>query len=754
MFIFPLPISFNMTFSSVSVLGCLFAGISAVKAQISLSDVPQASCAGNAATATATFSTSMTIETGSQRIPAGDFWEQMGAVWVFSTDSEGIEFSGLGIPGAGAEPDIPQMDIDALVLDDSKTAWTLNVPTASGANEFDIVFQAATPTSAGSSIAVPSTTSAPISTTASSVSGAISAGQSITTTTTPTSVPARFRKRQPSRAQLAPRASATGGTFNLIISGTYPCNLNPSIGLVPGPTVTGGNPTVAAQCSKNSISTNKAAWTAYAGNKYMSSMLSAAAPAPTAPQVDAASLFGHDVGAQDFCTYSSKCDAIQCGDIADASTGANLVIQRYLTYTSLVNFNNYLYAIYEALYDSGTIGIAGTGELVKTFFTNPDPPVTWQQILSVLGPLLGIFSAAAGGVGAAAASAVSGVVSGIVGVVASVGNTDTKPVADKRFDELGTIDEFIKEFLQATANGVEAAYEQFIGNASSVTWSGSDLVSEDDPNHNGIFGEGDWVDANNFNTANMQKTMLDNFVRIISYKSINYAWNDSNAFIMYVPYNTPIKNADGKMDSIDEDYCTSNLQKSDDDKILTICNAPGPGMARLFSADSDDSDTGNNLEAPKGYNVHYEVIPGETFFTSAATHGSVASWIAGDFDYDLSKSFEGLTTGTTLSSDDVTKLTTLSISPETAGFFNIPVCRILDLRAFPPAGGKTCGCNDAAAVGGMPGSTAKFSDNVSKDVMDWLSQKTQAVCISIPGPAGTPPSCSNTGGCPKDLYTG
>lgn len=299
---------------------------------------------------------------------------------------------------------------------------------------------------------------------------------------------------------------------------------------------------MAAQCSKNSISTNQAAWTAYAANKYMSSVLKAAAPAPTAPQVYAASLFAHEVGAQDLCTYSSKCDAIQCGNIADASTGANIVIQRYLTYTSLVNFNNYLNAIYEALFDSGTIGIAGTGELVKTFFTNPDPPVTWQQILSVLGPLLGIFSAAAGGISATVSGAVSGIISGVVGVAVNAANTETKPVADKRFDELGTIDEFIKEFLQATANGVEAAYEQYIRNASSSLWSGSDILSDDDPNRNGIFGTGDWVDSKNFNTANMQKTMLDNFVRVISDKSINYAWNDSKAFIMYVPYNTPIKN--------------------------------------------------------------------------------------------------------------------------------------------------------------------------------------------------------------------
>ena len=76
--------------------------LSAVKAQITLSDVPQASCNGDVATGTATISTDYTLPTGSQRIPAGDFWDQMGAVWVFSTDTEGIQFSDLTIPGAGA----------------------------------------------------------------------------------------------------------------------------------------------------------------------------------------------------------------------------------------------------------------------------------------------------------------------------------------------------------------------------------------------------------------------------------------------------------------------------------------------------------------------------------------------------------------------------------------------------------------------------------------------------------------------------
>lgn len=734
--------------------------LSVVRAQIIISEVPQASCAGEVATGTATFSTEMTLPTGSQRIPAGSFWDQMGAIWVFSTDTDGITFSDLGIPGSGAQADIPPMDISALQepATGSKTAWTLVVPTVSGANEFDIVFQAVPPQSTTRPNSVPTTTTA-----ATTITGApVTSSPVSSVSTAPANLdlaaaPARFRRREyPGihfrKRQSAPATSATGGTFHLMIKGTYPCNLNPSLGLQPGPSITGAsNPTVAAQCSKNSISTNAAAWTAYAANKYMSSMLSAAAPAPTAPQVNAATLFGHDVGAQDSCTYSSKCDSIQCGSIADASTGKPIVIQRYLAYTSLVNFNNYLYAVYDALFDSASIGLAGTGQLVDTFFTNPDPPVTWEQILSVLSPLLGMFSAGLGGVGASAAGAVTGVIGSIFGVVTSIGNAQAKPVVDKRFTEFSSIDEFIKQFLQATANGVQSAWQQYVGNASAASWSGSDIVGPDDPNHDGIFGTGIWVDQRNFNTANMQKIMLDNFVRIISYKAINYAWNDSQAFIIYVPYNTPIKDEKGNMKQggVDQDWCEQNLLRNNDDKILTICDAPGPGMAHLYSATGDNSDAGNNQLAPKGYNAPYDIVPGETFFTSGATHGSVASWLAGDFGYDISKSFQSLSTGSDISNDDITKLSQLKISPETPGFFNLPVCRTLDLRALPAAGGSFCGCSDKAAIGGTSGSTAKFSDNVQSAIMDWISKQRQPNCIPNYESA---PSCS--GGCPSDIYSG
>lgn len=115
---------------------------STVKAQITLPSLT--GCVGNP-TGTATYSTQMTVETGTERIVAGDFWSQLGAVWVFSSDSEAAEFGQPGIPGFGAGfggGGPPAAAQGALKLDPSKTAWTLSVPTSSLGGEWDIVFAA------------------------------------------------------------------------------------------------------------------------------------------------------------------------------------------------------------------------------------------------------------------------------------------------------------------------------------------------------------------------------------------------------------------------------------------------------------------------------------------------------------------------------------------------------------------------------------------------------------------------------------
>ena len=276
---------------------------SSVQAQIALSEVPVASCAGNAISGTATYTTDMMLPTDqSQRIPAGDFWDQEGAVWEFSTDTPGVKFAFLGIPGAGAET-IPQADIDALKIDDSSTVWTLSVPTPS-VGQYDIVFGVATPsattslsssvgtaTSGTASITVaPGTTStagtASIASITSTPSPSVSSSAGVvpnpTTTMNPAvakrwrhrsfvfplplSINAKHRALVGAKFKRAPQATTTiaAGQYHLIIKGTYPCADEPGLGLQPPPSQSGtSDPRIVTACSQNSILPSAAVWSAY-----------------------------------------------------------------------------------------------------------------------------------------------------------------------------------------------------------------------------------------------------------------------------------------------------------------------------------------------------------------------------------------------------------------------------------------------------------------------------------------------------------
>ena len=269
-------------------------------AQVDLEPIDTASgCASKGLTGTVTYSTAISRATGAQRIPAGDFWEQQGAQWVFDTDTSGIEFSNLAIPGVGSPADdTPQADKDAIKLDDSKTKWTLVVPSGAGMYghnslgipssngsidddlaQKDIVWQAASPTAAAPSTAV----SAPSSTEAVTTSSTFVAG-------------ARFRRQADS-------------SYNLKITGVVGCSDSAVAGPIATPTsgASGAsNPTQASLCSNAGISTGTAAWSAYGVDGWFSSLLSANAPAPTAPQVDAAALLKNEVGAADNCGYTAS----------------------------------------------------------------------------------------------------------------------------------------------------------------------------------------------------------------------------------------------------------------------------------------------------------------------------------------------------------------------------------------------------------------------------------------------------------------
>lgn len=170
---------------------------------------------------------------------------------------------------------------------------------------------------------------------------------------------------------------------------------------------------------------------------------------------------------------------------------------------------------------------------------------------------------------------------------------------------------------------------------------------------------------------------------------------------------------------------------------------------------------------PQGWSEPFSVLPSEPFNITSAIKGSVASWQVGDFNYDAASQYQdAFSSGQPLTSDLVKALQALDIAPETAGFFNIPVCATYDLRFFPPAassGGPGCeylvalnvqgeaaltitvSCNACGqGLGGKPGSSAKFWDNANKIVQAALTAPppcTQAyettVCVQI---------------CPSDPY--
>ena len=257
-------------FKSISPLILLY---TSVNAQITLPTVT--GCIGNPA-GTATFTTDLSVETGTERIVAGDFWNQIGAVWIFSTDTEGIEFSQPGIPGYGAGfggGGPPAAAESALKLDDSKTEWTLVVPASTLGGEWDIDFAASAST--GSSAAVSPSSSAASSSAPPPSSSVTSAASPLPTssaaaiakrylrandelapqTTSVGFLPRRLQKPMPVGAKF--RRQAAAGQVHLIISATLPC-LGPSASAT-----VSGNPTIASECDNNDISTNAAAWTTY-----------------------------------------------------------------------------------------------------------------------------------------------------------------------------------------------------------------------------------------------------------------------------------------------------------------------------------------------------------------------------------------------------------------------------------------------------------------------------------------------------------
>ena len=119
-----------MVTKTTETLGCLLLLLSNyANAQVTINVVSRSDICTNGLSGIAgTYSTVQAHATGGQRIPAGDFWSEAGATWVFSTDDEDVFFSdvGFGVGPVGAGP----ADSSAVKLGPSSKAWTLDVPSS------------------------------------------------------------------------------------------------------------------------------------------------------------------------------------------------------------------------------------------------------------------------------------------------------------------------------------------------------------------------------------------------------------------------------------------------------------------------------------------------------------------------------------------------------------------------------------------------------------------------------------------------
>ena len=247
--------------SWLSVLVCLLSFFQNVFAQITIASVPSSGCDGKPF-GSATYSTDLTLPTGSQRIVAGDFWQQAGAQWNFSTDTQGIEFSSLGIPGWGAEPDIPQADHDALKIDDSKTVWRLTLPTTQpSGGEYDIVFVAGPPVVSGA--AQPTAVArrdVQVEKRGDSPEELLSRHPH-QSPPTKTPVPELEIRGGSLSSRMRHRRQSNAGEFHLVIEGAVNC-LQDSGGSPAEASMT-SSPKIASLCANNEISTATQSWTAY-----------------------------------------------------------------------------------------------------------------------------------------------------------------------------------------------------------------------------------------------------------------------------------------------------------------------------------------------------------------------------------------------------------------------------------------------------------------------------------------------------------
>jgi len=119
-------------------------------------------------------------------------------------------------------------------------------------------------------------------------------------------------------------------------------------------------------------------------------------------------------------------------------------------------------------------------------------------------------------------------------------------------------------------------------NVTTLAWSGDPSLPDSDIYQQGVFEGGFWVNSNY--TQGLTDHLLENMVRVFTYKMVNFALIDSGCFIVFVPYGTSVKGLDGNtiQGGVDENWCKTNLKNKDHLGTLTLCDAGG-GMARIIN---------------------------------------------------------------------------------------------------------------------------------------------------------------------------
>ena len=537
--------------------------------------------------------------------------------------------------------------------------------------------------------------------------------------------------------RLLPRQDA--GKVNIIVKGIRPCTYLP-------PTPTGpeykANSIDAFRCRNHKISANKDTWTSYDVNSYMTKVLNEPGPGPSEPgRVNGAALIFNDVNPHggDIPRWQTQTNDISCGDVQDGDTGSLISIQRFIAYQAVVNYCNWLFNIKTAVEQGADDASLRIGTVIQRFYSVDRPGTAVANILSIVGPFFGMFA----GIFAPIAP-VSGLFGGLAGIFGQAANiaivNSLQPEADKRWDQFANDTEVISKYVNVLRKSLEEAYNQVLGpNTSRSIWTGPGPPEH--PMKDGVFGTGFF--ANTQNLDQVKSRIPENMVRFFLYKAINFAWTDSACFIVYVPYGQSVKLPDGSLRSegIDEDYCKNELKMKEDIGNLTICEAIG-GMARLYMAGGAPE----YLSKPKSFDEPFDIYQGDLFSVAGAIRGSIASWREGDFGYEISDPYRDLSDIGTLPEDQAKVFAALEIREDIAGIFNVPVCQVNDLRAFPPASDRPAclNCFTLASVGGKPGSTVKFRDKISAKLNSLLRSKTGLICSGVPIPSCESPCPSDT----------